>query len=408
MIGQDSDGEESADSNGDVSEMRVEKLLAGANGESVNETKLTRVGSAVLKTGTLADAPLVAHLRPNEQPHHVFFSETKSFVFDGEEVLFSPQFWQAVVVTNQRLLVLVGDDAGDRGEVIPYEAVSDVYFDKVGTTTYEFAIDAGGVHCRFLVESRVDYDELRTAAQYVEAQAKGEDDRTPETERERGRMYEISNLEVDATIWRPGEDDADVDDEVSGDAETSGDADRDTVPERQTSDLPDGAVLRAVEDDLEVVLFEDRLWFDDGENDAEISLHYVLEADFESDDGEAEVEFEFGVAGDSMTFEVEDAELELEPEDHPRDFERLCGKLSAIQSGETETDEADELVQTLKETYARGEITTEDYKERLAVLTGEEPPEPEDSPVTPQDVMSDGMPDELEAQFEALAAIDPE
>lgn len=190
---------------------RLDALLENARGTSVTETRLTRVGSKILGTGTFEERPLVDYLREDEQLHHVLHNEAGEceFEFDGEDQDCNAGYWQTLVVTDHRLLLLAGREAGDYGEVGPYDVVEpdSVVADKEGLSGLELRMVAGDVECEFEIahRSNCSLGEVEAAASYAEAHARGGVS-PPERERSRGLVYEVPTFPIEATIWRVGDD----------------------------------------------------------------------------------------------------------------------------------------------------------------------------------------------------------
>ncbi|MFC3477488.1 hypothetical protein ACFOKC_07100 [Halobacterium litoreum] len=255
---------------------RIEALVEGARGDSVTETKLTRTGSKVLGTGTFENHALAAFLREDEQPHYALFNTVYDVEFGDETVDSETGYWQVLVATDQRLLVLAGGEDGDVGEVVPYGVVDPetVVGEKDGLAERELGFVAGGVGFEFEIDGEVPVSEVREAAEYVAERADRED--VIEAERSRGLVYDLPNFDVETPVWRP------------------------------EADEP---IAAARGGDVEVAVFDRELDVEGGERTASIPLAHVLEVDVEG----SEAEFEFGFAdGDGRELEVEHAELDVE------------------------------------------------------------------------------------------------
>lgn len=341
----------------------VEAMVERARGDSVTETKLTRVGNRMVRQGTLEDRPVVDYLREDEQPHHILFASNHEFGFDGEDHAVNTLYWQTLVVTDQRLLVLVGDNGGDTGEVIPYETIDPYSLDarSDSITHDELRLVAGGVECEFEVHSKIGIDELRAAAEYIRKRAANAD-RTPERERSRGPVYEIPNLDVEATVWRPdgGEDEREDDgvDDERGNDEHLGDNELDSEKderefrddEEQTPDpqidLPEDAHAGVRANGLDFLVFDRRLRVEGRGEVAEIPLACVSAVNVE--DGAVAFEFDFGSDGRA----AKRTEIEVET-DRTAAFESIAEEIEARQSGEVGDDA--ETVEALHEWYDASE-----------------------------------------------------
>lgn len=119
----------------DEPSQEVQSLVEGAKHHSVDTEVLGKTSaSGFVSHDYLNDGPLVDHLEKGEQPHYVFplvnAADSGVFVDNGEDLLPGNKLRTIVAVTDQRILIVVGDKTGDRATSISYTAISSIELDN--------------------------------------------------------------------------------------------------------------------------------------------------------------------------------------------------------------------------------------------------------------------------------------
>lgn len=119
----------------DKPSQEVQDLVEGAKHHSVNAEVLGKTSASGFGSHDyLNDRPLVNHLEKGEQPHYVFplvnVADSGVFVDDGEDLLPDNKLRTIVAVTDQRILIVVGDKTGDRVTSISYTDISSIELDN--------------------------------------------------------------------------------------------------------------------------------------------------------------------------------------------------------------------------------------------------------------------------------------
>lgn len=157
----------------------VDDLVAGADGEI--KTKTLTKQSGMIRT-YLYDQPLIEYLRTGEQPEHVLTHDTKGFRIthpDGTET--TPDHGtdntkRFVLITDQRILYVVGSESGDKTREFAYGDVVNATHESglaSGKLTFELV---DGSNYTFATATYA--DEVGDAAAYVTRQMSGVETKT--------------------------------------------------------------------------------------------------------------------------------------------------------------------------------------------------------------------------------------
>jgi len=161
----------------------VEQLVKEAIDDTVTEERLSEKSGRLVKR--LEDQPIIDYLQEDEQPHFMFNGPSTGFELDGE---YSGQIspgdphnaW--LVVTDRRLLGLVGQDDGDEVMPIDYEDVDDVELEQ-SFGKFTLTINAAGTSYTFYAtdDNSADTD---AALNYIRSNAglETKEDLQPEAE----------------------------------------------------------------------------------------------------------------------------------------------------------------------------------------------------------------------------------
>lgn len=159
---------------------RVQSLVEEAKHNSVTAEVIgKRKASGIGSRDYLNDEPLIEHLQEEEQPHFVFplvtAGDSGVFVDAGDDLLPNGKFRTIVAVTDQRVLIVVGDKTGDKEASITYPEITAIELndEDVGRhTLYDMTIvtKAETYHIReFTSEDRGEETntKFREAGQYI-------------------------------------------------------------------------------------------------------------------------------------------------------------------------------------------------------------------------------------------------
>ncbi len=113
--------------------------------------------------------PVVDFLEPNEQPHFVFYStEPIEATVDGESTTYAPErHLSLAVVTDERILFLVGQEDDDQYAFCPYPEIESVFYNDSVDEPY-LAVHADE---RYTIRDCHPVNELTVATEYVDERA---------------------------------------------------------------------------------------------------------------------------------------------------------------------------------------------------------------------------------------------
>lgn len=146
---------------------RAKRLANNANHSSVEAGVLeNKKLSGDSSYNYLNEEPLIEHLYQEEQPHFILsltnITGSGVFVDAGEDLLSNNKFMTNVVITDQRILFVVGGEQGDRATSVSYDDVSSLGLIKSSYgrhTTYELTVGAKKVDYRIRRFASADIDE---------------------------------------------------------------------------------------------------------------------------------------------------------------------------------------------------------------------------------------------------------
>lgn len=119
-----------------MSNIEVSKLVDNSLGLLVTEDRLVRTKSLQAMDQALTDSPLIEYLYQGEQPLFAFrFSKITMF---GDTR--SPANKGFLVLSDRRLLIIVGFEDGDETHTVPWSTIQDVNL-RNGFVSYKFIID---------------------------------------------------------------------------------------------------------------------------------------------------------------------------------------------------------------------------------------------------------------------------
>lgn len=146
---------------------RARRLADGAVHASVTTSALLET---VDDDGFLYGGPPIDHLEAGEQPHFLFHTEVKGVStgtrFGGTKP--DPDGGGVVVVTDRRVLGVVGRVDGDIEFAVPLEAVTAVD-SATARTKGRLTVETDETRYHFWVHRTVSSEPLATAAAFVEA-----------------------------------------------------------------------------------------------------------------------------------------------------------------------------------------------------------------------------------------------
>lgn len=131
-------------------EIYIKKLADNAEGNLVTKNRLTKLKPGVTHSQTLTSQPIIGHLYKDEQPHFTF--RCPKIRLPTQEPI-KPANAAYLVVTNQRILILIGDEEGDDELTISFRQVNDVAAGGLGNNKIELATEVG--RFRFKIEHMV-------------------------------------------------------------------------------------------------------------------------------------------------------------------------------------------------------------------------------------------------------------
>lgn len=127
-----------------MSESRKD-IVENANGDSVTEGRLFEKSARIVKR--LKTDPIIDYLSADEQPHYIFSGQKTGMkiMFRGEEEVVSPSsgYHAFLVVTDKRLVTLVGQEDGDEEITISYDEIRGLRIDNRGKVEAGLETESG-------------------------------------------------------------------------------------------------------------------------------------------------------------------------------------------------------------------------------------------------------------------------
>lgn len=145
-------------------------LAMNAKGDSVSKKKLT---GNVMTAVYLSENSAIDYLNENEQPHYFLYSSRRPITYDGETVATGMTTNRSLVVTDQRILVIVTTLNDESVWEIPYDSVENANSNK-GTVKHIFSIRTPKHHYEMKFPTALfgpfgfEYSEIRSATSYIQ------------------------------------------------------------------------------------------------------------------------------------------------------------------------------------------------------------------------------------------------
>jgi hypothetical protein len=151
----------------DIDDTRLHALVDAADHDSVT-TELLAGGDRYSQL-YLYDDPAVSYLEPTEQPHYAFFNEMKGIGIDDKRDTVTPASGglAVIVITDERTLIVVAGEDGDRSFEVPHGDVTGVEY-SCGLMKHRLAVrtDETTYHC--WIDSSYEESALAAAAGAIE------------------------------------------------------------------------------------------------------------------------------------------------------------------------------------------------------------------------------------------------
>lgn len=154
----------------DTPDERVQNLVDNAKHESVSIDVLSKKkASGWGSHNYLNDAPLIEHLNPEEQPHFIYAIADAGgngvFVENGDDLLPNGKLRTNVAVTDQRILIVIGDKNGDKAISIGYSEIAKIEL-NIADNQKELAIGTGN-DVYNIQQSTGKYDKIPETIEYI-------------------------------------------------------------------------------------------------------------------------------------------------------------------------------------------------------------------------------------------------
>lgn len=156
----------------DDSTNRARQLEASASTGTVTE-ELLLGGDKYTGEFLLYDDPPIAHLKPDEQPHVMLFNDLKGVGIDSKRNTVTPDgsASSVFIVTDQRLLLLVGQQDGDWQRSISLDAVTGGEY-HTGLMKHRVVADTREQSYHLWVDASYDERDLDATVEILESAAK--------------------------------------------------------------------------------------------------------------------------------------------------------------------------------------------------------------------------------------------
>ncbi|MDL0130255.1 PH domain-containing protein [Halobacterium salinarum] len=166
--------EDSAKPGGDsvAKEERAAQIVSQAAGSSVTESRLLEQGSTgLLSTANLREAPLIEYLDTGENPQFIFQNELKGISIESNGAIQPAGDYRAfVVITDQRILCVIGQEDADTVVTIPYRELQSVE-SATGMLKHRITVsgDNRDIDLYIATEAIDDEDEVGSAEDFISA-----------------------------------------------------------------------------------------------------------------------------------------------------------------------------------------------------------------------------------------------
>lgn len=166
--------EDSAKPGGDsvTKEERATQIVSQAAGSSVTESRLLEQGSTgFLSTANLREAPLIEYLDTGENPQFIFQNDLKGISIEECGAIQPADDYRAfVVITDQRILCVIGQEDADTVITIPYGEIQSVE-SVTGMLKHRITVsgDNRDIDLYIATEAIDDEDEVGAAEDFITA-----------------------------------------------------------------------------------------------------------------------------------------------------------------------------------------------------------------------------------------------
>jgi hypothetical protein len=134
---------------GEMSDIALEKIVRNSMGQIVTINRLTKKQPGMSHPQTLTDSPLIEYIHKMEQPH---FTLRFNKVTIGEQTM-TPENGGFLVLTDARILLIIGTESGDEQFTIPYQDVEGVNSrGALLSSRHKFIIESTEGVCRFKID----------------------------------------------------------------------------------------------------------------------------------------------------------------------------------------------------------------------------------------------------------------
>lgn len=367
----------------------VARLVANAKGDSVTRDLLTELKEGIV-TRNLRDGTILDYLADGEQPHFLLHNVSKGIVLErsrGDQNLKPRGGHRAfAVLTDRRVLLLTTTSDGDVEVSVPYDAIEEFTLEEWRMVNHRLTLRGRQVVCRFPINTNdVDEAELDAVRQHLAEEistagdAHGDESYEPTDAGTASAMLDATRR-AEAAADEMGEEPL-----ASGRGATMPVVD--VYPERIVLASPDGSKsidLEAVtgiefqeaRQDEPGYMYFDQEGYEHPDQEYVATEHTIHEVGTKSDSTNVA---RFDVAANEQAKEIRRTVADLQsdregggPADDGDDGDGVTAE-NAEDEGGTETqddgdDEPDEAIQLLREQFATGEISKEEYETRLEVL----------------------------------------
>ncbi|EMA48461.1 restriction endonuclease [Halococcus thailandensis] len=147
----------------------INDMVDNAIGDSVSGKALTSTTVGFARTGFLMDHTIASLLDNGETPHAIFPNLQKGISLNGNNFTSNGNYRHLLVVTDARLLFLIGDKNGDRGNALRYSDIDDVQC-STGMLKHLLKIRFFGGTIEFHITNTIQNEEVLEVRDYIATQ----------------------------------------------------------------------------------------------------------------------------------------------------------------------------------------------------------------------------------------------
>lgn len=176
---------------GDSPNTEAEKLANNAQGDSVTAKRLTTTETGMMNKDLLQSDPIIAYLKPEEQPHHYFHNDTKGITRNGTTVGGGNDstYRSQCVITDKQIYLFT---EGKKGNILNPSKITDIET-NTGRMKHRLTIITNDNEYTLYLSNSVDEDELDNCEEYLQEIS------SPETQNpDENELTEIDGL---SSIW---------------------------------------------------------------------------------------------------------------------------------------------------------------------------------------------------------------